>query len=122
MVVRNAPIVAVESGATIFSAPAVTVKSEISGVFMREGSPVIGARAYAYYAGEDDLIASAAVDKDGSWKIDTLPTTALYDIRFLGRDSSPADWLYNIQAYVMEEVFDVTPPDNSMVAVGGMEE
>ncbi len=122
MVLRNPDVVPVPSGPTIISVPAVTVRSEISGMLLRNSNPLYGVRVFAYYAGENDLISSCVVEKDGKWKIDDLPTTALYDIRFMGRGTTPSDWLYDIQAYVIEEQFDITPPDNSMVAVGSMDD
>ena len=116
MAVSNITVAPLDSGATIQSAPQLTGQNEIRGVFLRDGEPIIGARAYAYYAGEEDLLSSAVVQIDGTWRIIELPTTALYDIRFLGRDASPSDWLYDVQAYIFEEAYDVTPPISSAAA------
>ena len=122
MAVYSPEIVPIQSGATLGSTPATTLKAEISGTLLRNGLPIAGAVAYAYYADEHVLIGSGVVGDDGKWLIKPLPTTAKYDIRFGGLDTTSDDWLYDIQAYVIEEQYDVTPPNQSVVSVVTLEE
>jgi len=105
----------VNTGASLNSSPVLTVRSKIEGTLMRNGRPLVGARAYSYFAGENELISTAVVQADGSWVIDDLPQTGLYDVQFLGRGASTADWLFDIQAFVAEEL-DETPPDGTIVS------